>query len=217
MALFSKESGYDRSRLLEAISAAEARGKFKKALALYRKILEVEPKNPDLHRRVAPLLARARQLEEAWSSFKIAADALAKEGRYEKAIGLYREAAHHLPRRVELWLAIAELHVERDRPSDATKALLEGRSHFRYRRHRSAAVRLLSRLRALDPGHVEAGLDLARLLRKSGNRLGAMRVLRELPPYCHRRQLRRVRGAELRLSPSPGALWRWVQALFSGA
>lgn len=212
MGLFAKAGSYDRSRLIEAISAAEAKGKFKRALALYQKILEVEPKNPDLHRRVAPLLARAKRPAEAWSSFRLAADALAGEGRLEKALGLYREAAHYLPREVDVWLAIADLHVERERPAEAVKALLEGRSHFRARRWRPQAVRLLSRLRGIEPGRVDVGLDLARLLRKTGNRIGAKRILRELPRYCHRGQLRAVRAAELRLSPTPAALGRWMKA-----
>jgi tetratricopeptide (TPR) repeat protein len=216
MGFFNKPKPYDRARLLEAISKAHARGKFRKALALYKEILEVEPNNPDLHRKVAPLLARTGRPEEAWASFKIAADAFARGGWADKAIGVYREAAGFLPRQAGAWIAIAEIQVDQNRSSEAVKTLLQGRVHVRSRKQRADAIRLLARLRQLQPDHVEAGLDLARLLRQTGNRRGAGRILRELTRFCHRRQLVRVRGAQLRLFPTPAAFYRWVRAHLRG-
>jgi thioredoxin-like negative regulator of GroEL len=216
MGFFNKPKPYDRARLLAAISKAQARGKFRKALALYKEILQVEPNNPDLHRKVAPLLARTGRPQEAWSSFRIAADSFARGGWADKAIGVYREAVQLLPREAGAWIAIAEIQVDQNRSSEAVKTLLQGRANIRSRRQRADAIRLLARVRQLQPDHVEAGLDLARLLRKTGNRRGAGRLLRELTRFCHRRQLVRVRAAQLRLLPTPAALYRWLRARLRG-
>jgi tetratricopeptide (TPR) repeat protein len=216
MGLFARTKLYDRNRLLSAAAKAQSRRRFKKALALYEEVVRAEPNNPELHRKIAPLLARSKQRERAWKSFRYAAEALVNGGFYEKAIGVYREATHYLPQQITAWLAIAELHVHRERRSSAVEALLEGRTHFRRRKHRPEAIRILARAREIDPTHFEVNLDLARLLSKTRSRPMARRILAELAPHCHRRQLLRLRAIQFRLSPTPAGALRWLRALIAG-
>jgi predicted Zn-dependent protease len=211
--LLGRKRPYDRARLFADASRAQRRGKAKKAVALYREILVAEPGDVTVHRRLAPLLARTRQDEEAWRSFRCAAEALLRQGFVERAIGVYREAAHHLPRESAVWLEIAELEVRRGRRADAVVALATGRSHLRSRRERQTAIRLLERARELDPAAVEIGLDLAGLLAKTGARARASELLETLARGKRGHVLRRVRGRQLRLSPGPVAVWRWLRSL----
>jgi tetratricopeptide (TPR) repeat protein len=215
MGLLRKNKAYDRADLMAAAAKAQARGKIKKALALYLDVLRIEPKNAELHRKVAPLLARVKEIDKAWASFSIAAEALANEGFLDKAIGVYREAAHYVPGKTDAWMAIAELHAQRDRKAAAVEALLEGRLQLKRRRDRPAAIRLLSYAREIDPHNFEVGVDLARLLRKSGQRKRAKRLLEEIKRYSHRGQLAHLRKTELRMSPTPFALFRWLFAFIT--
>jgi tetratricopeptide (TPR) repeat protein len=216
MGLFTRSRPYDRNRLLSEAAKAQTRKRFKRALAIYEEVLRAEPNNPEIHRRVAPLLARRKQRDRAWQSFRFAAEALVNGGFYDKAIGVYRQATHYLPREITAWLAIAELHIHRDRQSSAVEVLLEARCHFRRRKHRPEAIRLLARAREIAPSHFEVNLDLARLLAKTDSRRMARRILAELAPHCHRRQLVRLRSAQFRLSPTPAAALRWLRALVTG-
>jgi tetratricopeptide (TPR) repeat protein len=211
--LLGRKRPYDRARLFADASRAQRKGKAKKAVALYREILAAEPGDVTVHRRLAPLLARTRQDDEAWRSFRRAAEALLRQGFFERAIGVYREAAHHLPRESAVWLEIAELELQRGRRADALVALATGRSQLRSRRERQAAIRLLERARELDPAAVEVGLDLAGLLAKTGARARASELLETLARGKHGHALRRVRGRQLRLSPGPVAVWRWLRSL----
>jgi tetratricopeptide (TPR) repeat protein len=211
--LLGRKRPYDRARLFADASRAQRKGKAKKAVALYREILAAEPGDVAVHRRLAPLLARTRQDDEAWRSFRRAAEALLRQGFFERAIGVYREAAHHLPRESAVWLEIAELELQRGRRADALVALATGRSQLRSRRERQAAIRLLERARELDPAAVEVGLDLAGLLAKTGARARASELLETLARGKRGQVLRRVRGRQLRLSPGPVAVWRWLRSL----
>jgi tetratricopeptide (TPR) repeat protein len=211
--LLGRKRPYDRARLFADASRAQRKGKAKKAVALYREILAAEPGDVAVHRRLAPLLARTRQDDEAWRSFRRAAEALLRQGFFERAIGVYREAAHHLPRESAVWLEIAELELQRGRRADALVALATGRSQLRSRRERQAAIRLLERARELDPAAVEVGLDLAGLLAKTGSRARASELLETLARGKRGHVLRRVRGRQLRLSPGPVAVWRWLRSL----
>ena len=218
MPIFTKhKTKYDRAQLLAAASQAAGKGKHTKALALYKQVIRAEPANPEIHRKVAPLLARAKENDAAWRSFRLVAQAMEKEGFQDKAIGIYREAVHYLPRRVEAWMAIGELHFDRHHKNDAVESLLEGRKHFRRRKDRASAMRLLSRARQIDPGHVEVGLDLARLWRKTGDRRAAVRLLEELMRVAHRNQRRRIRWAQFSVRSTPGTFLRWLGAVFGGA
>lgn len=211
--MFGRKDEYDRSRLLVDAARALRKGKLQKAVSRYREILGVEPGNDDIHRRLAPVLARMGQREAAWASYQRAAEALEKRGFVERAVGVYREAACRLPRLGDVWLAIAELEVARGRRPDAVVALRDGRSKLKARSDRADVIRLLERSRELAPMDFQAGFELAGLLAKVGRRDAALELLDELAQRCDARTLRRVRARQLNLAPGVRSFWRWLQAL----
>jgi Tfp pilus assembly protein PilF len=211
--LFARNRPYDRSRLLAEATRARQKGKASKAVALYREVLGAEPGDVEVHRRLAPLLARTRQHDAAWTSYRRAAEGLEGQGFVERAIGVYREAAHHLPRESAVWLAIAELELKRGRRADALAALWSGRCQLRSRAERAEAIRLLERARAVDPSAFEPSFDLAGLLAKAGERARALALLEGLAHERSGALLRRVRARQLNLAPGPLALWRWLRSL----
>ena len=164
MALLNRNKTYDRSRILGDAATARKRGKTKKALGLYLRVLEHEPGNPELHRRVAPLLAETKQNEPSLHSYRRAVEGLVKQGFMEQATGLYREALSYLPEDAELWVSLADLQVRRDQRPDAIESLLKGRRHFRKLQQLPQAIRLLVLVRKLDPHMFEPNYDLACLL-----------------------------------------------------
>ncbi len=217
MALLSRKTQYDRYRIMQDAARAREKGKRKKALSLYRRVLEFEPENADLHRKVAPLFAQTKQQSEARSSYMRAVSAMIREGFAEQATGLYREALNYMPRDVELWAALADLQVKRRQRPDAVKTLLDGRRRFRRREDRPHAIRLLLRACEVEPHHFEATLDLARLLAKSpGGRRRAFELLEGLGARTRGGPLRRVRGRQFRLAPGFRSAQRWLSALVRG-
>lgn len=212
MAMLLRKKTYDRVRLMGRAATARKKQKPRKAIAIYREILEHEPENPEVHQKLAPLLARTNEAPEALASYQKAGDALLKKGFEEQTIGLFRGAACNLPREASLWRRLAELEAGRGRKADAVSALVEGRSNFRSRRQRPEAIQLLSLARKLDPSDFAVSFDLACLLARSGSRPYALRLLEELAARSNSRNLRRVRARQLRLSPGPGTAWRFMKA-----
>jgi tetratricopeptide (TPR) repeat protein len=216
MGILGHKASYDRNRLLDGAARARGRGRLKKAVELYRQVLEVEPRNAELHRKVAPLLARTKRPDESLKSYTTAAEALIRDGFIERAIGVYREAVQHLPPQRELFMALSDLELERGRKPDAIGVLLEGRKKFRSRRNRSEAIGLLFRVRKLDPHHLDATLDLAIVLAKSGNRDHALRLLDAQAARQRGPALCRVRARIFRLTPGFRTGWRFIRALVRG-
>jgi len=213
--LFGKPK-YDRSESLARAAKAEGRGKRKRAMAEYRKVLAQEPDNPGILVKLAALLAQTRQLDEARAKFQLAAEIYAKQEFDDKSLAVYRQAVTYLPKRVEIWERIAELDVKRERVPEAIRDLLEGSAKFRRRAERQSAIRLLRVAVKIEPWQFEATMRLARLLAKQGARPEALRLYDGLCERNRSVRLRKVRAAQLRLSPTPAAAWRWLRAALRG-
>jgi len=210
-----RRTDYDRKWLLAEAEKARIRGRRKRAISFYRRILAAEPNNPDLHARVAPLLAAAGKRFDAWQSYRQAAQTYLKNQSREEALALYREATKTLPMQIDAWQWVAKLELKRERRGAAIGALLEGRTKFRSRRRRPEAIALLREARNIDAWRVDIVLDLARLLRRSGQSPEAQWILGQLAERTSGRDLRIVRGAQWRIEPSLKHSWKWLRAAFA--
>ncbi len=209
--MFSGET-YDRARLLDEASRARSRKRRRRAIALYRRVLAVEPQNGELHHKVAPLLAESGQLFDAWMSYRTAARSFLREDRTDRALSIYREACERLPQELEAWLETSELLRRHGRSADAVRTLLDARHHYNQRWQRPVAIHLLRRVRTYEPGNVDVLLDLASLLGRCDQRPEALLLLERASRLCQGADLRRVLAGRFRLTRSLRDAWRWLRA-----
>lgn len=212
MGFLRRHRGYDRRRILEEAARARAKNQRRKAIQLYRWVLAVERSNPELHARLAPLLAETGQTFDAWQCFRATASAALRDGRDDKAIAIYREAARHLPKEIQVWQGLARLLTKRGDEAEAVEALLEGSRHYRSHWLRAQAIHLLRRARMIDPWHFQTVLELAGHLSRADQKPEARFLLDALAEREYGDRLRRIRAAQLRLDPSPFHFWRLVRA-----
>jgi tetratricopeptide (TPR) repeat protein len=204
---------YDRGSALAVAEKARSRGRTRKAVRWYLKVLQHEPNDHQTNARVAPLLARVGRAQEARSCFDKAADGFLAAGFAPKAIAVWSVAAQNFPEHVEYWERIANQQVIGGRKQDAVLTLMSGRGRLRKKRQRPLAMLLLRQALALDPMHVDATLDLADLLRKDGARAEARRLLGASLGYVRARAMRRrVRFALFRIEPSFRGAVDWALA-----
>lgn len=205
---------YDRRSILAAAATAQGKGKSKKALAEYQKVLAMEPDNPTLLMKAAVLFAETRQPKEAWGSFSRAAELFRKDGFVEKWSSAWTQAVMYFPRSADAWLALAEAKAERGVPADAAASLLAGSRNFKRRKDRDARVRLLQEAFRLTAYGFDVTLEYAAALVGAGERKEAVELLEKLAERTTGVKHRKVRGRLFRLSPTPAAAWRWARASF---
>lgn len=204
---------YDRATALATADKARSRGRLRKAVRWYLKVLQQDDGDLQVHARLAPLLARLRRWDDSRRSFDKAAEGFLAAGFVPKAIAVWTLAAQTFPEQVEYWERIANEQVMRGKKADAVLALLDGRSRLRRKRQRPLAALLLRQVLEVQPGHIEASLDLADLLRRDGVRDEAKRLLSSLLTRVGRgRMRRRVRFAQWRLEPSFRGAVAWALA-----
>ena len=124
--MFWRKRPFDRTELLAAADRARARGRTKKAIAGYRKVLETVPGDLAVHAKIAPLLARTGQREASLASFRLPADGQEAAGFPDRGLSLVVQAAGFYPEELHLWEEIARLHLARARRADAVAALVAG-------------------------------------------------------------------------------------------
>ncbi len=214
--LFKPKAPPTRSELIADADKARAKGRLKKAIAGYRKALELEPGDPVVHGKLAPLLARTKQSEAALESFHAAARGHLDKGFADKALAVYTQAADTFPYHVSLWQQLSQLNLAKGRRADAVRVLLRGRLYLRRKNERREAITLLKEALALDAELFEPKLDLARLLALQGQRAEALALIEPMVKGLTGQPLRRVRWTLARVSPSLGAWWRWLRAVVRG-
>jgi tetratricopeptide (TPR) repeat protein len=201
---------FDRDEILEQASRARSRRQWRRAIALYRELLALEPNSVELHERLAPLLAQTGQEFDAWNSYRAIAHAALREGREDRAIAVFREASRAVPQEIQAWQGLARLLARQGEPDAAIDVLLEGSRQFRAQWHRPQAIHLLRRARAIDPWHFEVVLELALHLGRADQRSEATMLLAGLADRCDERRLKRVRAAQWAVEPGARSLLRWL-------
>jgi tetratricopeptide (TPR) repeat protein len=212
MPLFSRRIPFDRKKLLEQAEAATKKRRRRRAVVLYRQLLAAEPRNPALHARIAPLLARTGRPFEAWESFRIAAEAPEISDDPRRAEKHFEHATRALPKCLEGWRALARARLRCQQPDEALKALLEGRRAFRRRRSADRAIALLRDAREIAPWDSDIVLDLAHLLMKRRQPAEALFLLEALEQKDRGQNLRDLRRLVFRIDPTIGNAWRWLRA-----
>src|SRR5712692_2856074 len=209
--MFGRPKPYDRQQTLASAEKARMRGRTKKAIGEYRKVLAQTPGDHLVLGKLAPLLAQSGLADEAMRSFEEAAEGFHKAGRDQRAIAVYLLAAEHYPHDQSLWERIAKLQLERGTRADAVRTLLRGRQKFRRRTKRPIAIALLRKALSLEAKNLEATLDLARLLGKEGHGDEALQLIEGALIWVSDDSFRRVRAAQFRLAPTLETVWHWMR------
>ena len=198
--------------LLTEAHRARNKGRDRRAIGLYKRILLERPHNPDVALRVAPMLARRGDGFEAWQLYRRAARDLAKRKRWNECLTVYREACRIVPYEFEAWRLCAELLLKMGQEDEAFQTLVDGRMHFRGPSTQAQAITLLSRARSIEPWDTHVVLDLARLYARSDLPDVALELLSCLALRARGADLRRLRALQWRLTLSFRFAWLWLRA-----
>ncbi|MCK4738873.1 MAG: hypothetical protein KAT46_02895 [Deltaproteobacteria bacterium] len=214
--LFEKKE-YSRAEIMEAAGKFRSKGKHKKAIAEYQKILKQDSGDFDVAGRIAPLMAETKQPEDSWKHFKIAIAGYMKKGFYDKALSMVNMATRYLPREVEAWEAFARLEIEvKKRPEDAVQTLHTGHLNFRKKELLPKAIRLLQNAWKVEPWNFNVSFDLAKILLREAKKVDAKKIFKGLEEREKGGKLRKVRWALFWMEPGAGGFFRWMKAATLG-
>lgn len=208
---FGKPVEFDRDVSLRLAEEFRAKKKPKKAVAELEKVLKANPSDAGAHAKLGPLLAQLGDRFRAAESFLIAANDLDARGFKDKALSLWLQVAQTRITDLGAWQKVAQFHAARGHKADGVKVLLQAADLQEGKEGRANAISLLRDVLVLDAHHLDATLELAPLLAKSGEKAEARALLDDAASWSAGPALKRVRKAQFALSPGVGTLWRWLR------
>jgi pilus assembly protein FimV len=219
MMRFGSKNSYDRSEVLRRAETFRIRGRVRRAIREYEKVLAVDPQDLEVHTKVAPLYIRARRADAAKSSLRRVIAAYEKQGFVDKTIAMLRLALTLDRRDLGFHLRLAELYLDKGLKGDALKLLEGARKRFRRKRFLKEALSIEEKILGFAPANFRAQVTLVRHLWRARRRREARERLWQMElEWALRRdgpRWRKTRWLLCRRAPSLLTLWGFVRSLFA--
>lgn len=135
-----------------------------KAIAVYKKVVKLDPKNVLASLACADLYAEQGLIGEAKLQYTVAAEHYLREGQVRKALELYQRIAELDPGNVTILSKLAELYAKEGMMEEAVSQLHKAAETALKARKETEAKRFFKRMAELDPTSFKAHYGLARLL-----------------------------------------------------
>jgi len=134
-----------------------------KAIALYHKILSINPNQHAVEMELAELNAERGFITQAIEGMSRAAEAYYSKGLPMKALGVYKKALKLCPSNIELKFIIADLHLEVNHTDRAVKLYLTIAMEYEANAESARAEHMYKKVFSLDPDNIESLTHLSRL------------------------------------------------------
>ncbi|MEK6698858.1 MAG: tetratricopeptide repeat protein [Nitrospirota bacterium] len=177
----AKADAVDAYKKAADILAAD--GFSSKAIALYKKVVNIDPKKVDVHLALADLNAEKGLTGNALESYKIAADHYAQKNEMAKALGIYQKMADLNPANFAFRLKLAEMYVKEGLKSEAAKAYLEAADAHMAKEAFQEARQIFEKVLALDPNNKDVYFKAGVVYYKEGKFVEACKAFK--PAFEH--------------------------------
>jgi tetratricopeptide (TPR) repeat protein len=177
----AKADAVDAYKKAADILAAD--GFSSKAIALYKKVVNIDPKKVDVYLALADLNAEKGLTGNALESYKIAADHYAQKNEMAKALGIYQKMADLNPANFAFRLKLAEMYVKEGLKSEAAKAYLEAADAHMAKEAFQEARQIFEKVLALDPNNKDVYFKAGVVYYKEGKFVEACKAFK--PAFEH--------------------------------
>jgi tetratricopeptide (TPR) repeat protein len=152
-------------------------GFFVKAIAIYKKIIRLDPAQIEVYERLADLYSRQGLLNESRSQYQVVADYYQKHGNVDAAIGVYGKLIELEPGNPSHRLRLADQLRQSHRPREAVVQFLEIAALFLGHGRADDAVKLYSAALDVDASDLEFVGEALQRLQEAGHHSAAESLL----------------------------------------
>jgi pilus assembly protein FimV len=156
-----------------------AEGFFVKAIAIYKKIIKLDPTRLEIYEKLASLYHRQGLLNEARTQYQVLADYYLKHDNPTSAIAIYERMAEVDPKDPSLRVKLADLYVEMKLPEKALGEYRQIAETMLAAGHPGEAEQVYRRGLYLDASNIGFVTDAVLKLREAGQVGPAARLLAE--------------------------------------
>lgn len=140
-----------------------------RAIKEYLKVIAIDSKDFRSRQKLAELYSRIKNVEEALTHYDVVATYYADNTFYLKAIAVYKQMQRLVPENLEYTLKLAQLNEQQGLVGNALseyRALLHA---YEVSAENEQAVKILDRMRELDPENITIGIRIAEFYARIGD------------------------------------------------
>ncbi len=188
----------------------EKAGKLPEAIALYKQVIDDNPRDWNIVNKVGDLYAKLNKFKDAAEYYARVADFYAKDGFHLKAIAIWKKINKLDPTTLDPYVNLAELYAKQG-------LMMEAKSQYQYvvdeyikRGKMREAGDVLKKMADIDPADLKIRSKLADLYTREGNSGRAVEehiaIAEELTKKGHLAEALQVLEKGLKLDPKSGRL-----------
>ena len=156
-----------------------------KALALYKKVLNINPADVDALNALGQLSEEKGLTTDAIKYYLAAADTLSKEGKKDRLLDIYNRILSLSPSNIPLRTKVAEIFLREGLKTDAAKQYILIAEIHEEKGDFGKAEEYLEKVLDLQPLNKEAALRIGHVHQKAGKPEEALRHMREATVLFH--------------------------------
>jgi pilus assembly protein FimV len=185
--LYLKQGNQDAAirAFMDAAALYQTEGFTPHTIALYKKILRIDPQRMEIYQDLGKLYAEQGLVGDAISNFKIAADHYFSRGQKQQALKIYKSIVDLDPKNLNVKLRLAELYTKEGMRGEAASQFCGVAEKLAGAGQPDEAFNYYSKARELQPDNTDALRGLAALCvaqEKMAEAISTMESLRGLEP-----------------------------------
>ena len=162
----------------KAADLLAADGFTSKAIALFKKVLNIDPKKIEAHLALGDLNAEKGLTGNALESYKIVADYYTQQNQTAKALDIYQKMADLNPSNVVFQVKLGDMYAKEGMKEKSAKAYLAAADEHLSKNEFKDARHLFEKILALDPGNKEVYHKAGIVYFKEGKFVEACKALK---------------------------------------
>jgi tetratricopeptide (TPR) repeat protein len=149
-----------------------------KAIALYKKVLNIDPDKVEVHLALGDMNADKGLTGNALESYKIVADHYKKKNEMPKALGIYQKMADLSPANVAFRMKLADMYLKAGMQKEGVKAYLDAADQHMAKDAFQDARQMFEKVLAIEPNNKEVYHKAGIVYFKEGKFVEACKALK---------------------------------------
>jgi tetratricopeptide (TPR) repeat protein len=158
----------NKEKLLANAQKFISKGHLRKAIGEYRKLVDAFPKDVRNRQKLAELLSRNNNNDDALKEYEVVAKHYTETGFYLKAIALFKQMQKIEPSRVDIYHRLAELNEKQGLVGNALTEYRNLISFYEKNEMYQEAIEVLEKMSELDPDNLNFTAKIAECYKASG-------------------------------------------------
>lgn len=152
-----------KEQILDNANKLLQKGQIDKAIAEYRNLLKIDPKNVQIRLKVGDLLLKLKRDNEAIEEYIKAGSTYISQGFYPKAVAVYKQILRVDPTNIAVNDTLAELYKKIGLVGEAVNVYKTLLSLYEKQKNITEAIKVLKKITEIDPTNIPAQVKLAEL------------------------------------------------------